>query len=232
MDRITISTGLLCAAFATLPAWAGRPLHTDDAYALEPSACEFEGVRQQLSARSESSGESAATLSCGFGWNSQVGLSYALASGSDSSRGLQLGGKTRIWGAEPDGAALTLAWAVGAGRSDGEKWRHEHNEFTLVGTVPLGPGAVHLNLGHARDLPSGWVYTPWGLAWEHQELDWSGWKWAPMAEVFGDDHGESWWNTGARFNVRADQLSLNFSYGCRFGSDRTCLASVGFKLAF
>jgi hypothetical protein len=215
-----------------MPAWAGRPLQAEDADILEPSACELEGFRQQFSARGDSSGESALTVNCGIGWNSQVGLTASRANGSDGSRGLNLGGKTRIWRADPDGAAFTVAWAIGAGQPDGGDWRHELSQVTLVGSVPLGPGTVHLNLGHARDRPSSLVYTPWGVAWEHKDLDWQGFKWAPMAEVFGDGHGESWWNTGARFTVVEDRLSLNLSYGCRWGSDRTCLSSLGFKLSF
>ena len=223
---------MLALALAVAPCWAGRPLQTEDADMLERGACELEGVRQQRSATGDSAGENDATLGCGVGWNSQVGLGFARANGSDRSRGVQLGGKTRLWRAEPDGAALTLAWAIGAGRPDGGEWRHEHNDLTLVASLPLGPGNVHLNVGHARDLPSRLVYTPWGLAWEHQDLDWHGRKWAPMAEVFGDDHGSAWWNAGARFTVREDQLSLNLSYGCRWRNDRVCLSSVGFKLAF
>lgn len=225
-------TAGLALAMAAAPCWAGRPLQTEDADTLERSACELEGVRQQRSATSDSSAEAALSLGCGIGWNSQVGLGFARSKGSDSSRGAQLGGKSRLWRNEPDGAALTLAWAIGAGQPDGGAWRHESSDLTLVASLPAGPGSVHLNVGHARDLPSRQVSTPWGLAWEHQDLDWRGGKWAPMAEVFGDDHGSAWWNAGVRFSLREDQLSMNLSYGCRWRNDRACLSSLGFKLSF
>jgi hypothetical protein len=229
----TVGLALALAAVAIAPCRAGQPLQTEDADTLERAACELEGTRQQQrSTGADSSGEFALALGCGVGWDSQVGLGFARATGSDGSRGVELRGKTRIWRAEPEGAALTLAWALGSGRPDGGEWRHEHNEFTLVASLPLGPGIAHLNLGHARDLPSRLISTPWGLAWERLELDWGGWKWAPMAEVFGDDHGSSWWNTGARFTVREDQLWLNLSYGCSWQTDRKCLATLGFKVAF
>jgi hypothetical protein len=53
-----------------------------------------------------------------------------------------------------------------------------------------------------------------------------------MAEVFGDDRGDVWWNLAARLTLVPERLFIDISYGRQTHAERARLVTAGFKLAF
>lgn len=211
-------------------AHAGRPLQTEDAGILEPRDCEVEGATQRLrlpgAARST---ENSLQLACGIGASTQL----AIAASSDSSagtsdKGLRLGGKTEIWSAGKDGAALTLAWGASGLKPAGASWQRGSAEARAVASVPGAGLTWHLNLGHERDLQAKSSTTVWGVAAEHPGTG----TVAPMAELFGDDRGAAWWNFGVRWTLREDRAFLDVSYGRQMSRGQPQLLTAGFKFVF
>jgi hypothetical protein len=232
--HLTFVAAVVAAAFLSTAAHAGRPLQTEDAGVLDRGACEIEGATLRVSLPGEHASENDLGLSCGVGFNSQVGLGLSsLRSGGERTRGATLGGKTGLWksGEGDDASALTLAWGVSAEHTNGG-WKRSSTDLNLVVSVPVTAGTVHLNLGHSRAGQSSLRSTNWNAAFEHEGFELGGLKWAPMAELFGDDHGARWWNMAARLTVVPDKFFLDLSYGQQMGAEKARLTTLGFKLAF
>jgi hypothetical protein len=230
LPRLSAATGALILA---LPALAGRPLQTEDAGVLDTGGCEVEGVVERVRLDGGTARARSLVANCGVGLRSQLGIGggWWRALG-ERSRSAGLGGKTRLWAGDSDGApAFTLAWAVGADRTDG-RWRRSGYEVKAVASVGAGPGTLHANLGHAREREPRRSLTTWNLAWEHEGLTLGGITLAPMAEVFGDDRGDAWWNLAARLTLVPERLFVDASYGRQTNANKARLFTVGFKLAF
>ncbi len=223
--------GLLLAAVA---AHAGRPLQTEDAGIVAASGCEVEGARLASREDGDAGGESGLALACGIGRASQLSLGGAQTrEAGTSDRALTLGGKTRLWPVEGgEGPALTLAGAATGVRPAGGGWRRDRARLTLAGSLPVDGATLHLNLGHARERPTRRVSTTWALAWERDATPAEGPGWAPMAELFGDDHGQAWWNLAARLTLVPGRAFVDASWGRRFAGGPARLFTAGFKLAF
>ena len=232
--QFTVFVTAVAAALLSSVAHAGRPLQTEDAGVLERSACEIEGASLRNAVVGERSTNNDLGLGCGIGLNSQVGLGLsALRAGSERTRGANLGGKTGLWksGDGDDASALTLAWGVAAEHTAGG-WKRSRSDLTLVASVPVTAGTVHLNLGHTRTAGSSSRSTNWNAAFEHDGFELLGLKWAPMAELFGDDHSARWWNLAARWAMLPEQFFLDLSYGRQVGAAKARLTTLGFKVAF
>lgn len=202
---------------------------------LDPRACELEGASLHLHDRTARSREDGLAIGCGIGWRSQVGVAIARTrEDGERTRLLQANGKTGLWQGEGDAApSVALAWSVGAHRHDRDSdWHRASADLNLVASLPIAAHAVHLNLGHARDIPSGLVATTWGMAFEHAGVHLAGMTWAPMAELFGDDRESPWWNLALRATVVPDRLYLDVSYGRPIRPEAARLITAGFKIAF
>jgi hypothetical protein len=235
MRHLTVLTAALAAALS-LPAHAGRPLQSEDAGVLEPGAWELEAASSRLSADGAGVTDNTLQLARGIGMRSQIALAWGRAhSGGASEQSLTLGGKTRLW--QRDGGAqqptLALAWALGSAREPGHAWRHAATELNLVWTHPVGDETLlHANLGHARDEIGRARSTTWSAAWEHTGHAVGGLTLAPMAELFGDDHGKPWWNVGLRLTLVPDVAYVDASHGRQTGAERARLTTLGAKFAF
>lgn len=231
MKKTTRSIAVaLAGASLALAAHAGRPLQTEDAGVLERGACELEGATERVSVSGASARGSSLQFGCGVGLQSQVALAAATAkAGGESSRGLVLVGKTALWNSGDADAALTLAWGLQWAKADGDGWRHASTDFNLVYSRPLPADlTLHANLGHSRDQVAGKRGTSWAIAVEHAGFG----AFAPMAEIFGDDHGQSWWNLGLRIAAVPEKVFFDLSTGRQFGAERARLVTLGFRLAF
>jgi hypothetical protein len=223
-----------CGAMVLLsPAHAGRPLQTEDAGLLERGACELEGAGLRLSSDEGRATEIGLGLGCGIGFNSQLGLGASQSREvGQNTTGVDIGGKTGVWAGEGDAASeVAIAWSLGATREDSH-WRYSETSLNLVGSIPLEPVTLHLNLGHAREVPSRIVSTTWGVAVEHDGFDIGELNWAPMAELFGDDRGDPWGNIAARFTLVPERFFVDVSWGRSLGESSEQLFTAGFKLAF
>jgi hypothetical protein len=230
----------LCLAVTTamtvLDAHAGRPLQTEDAGVLEPGAWELELAHSRVRLGAARAHDTSVQLARGIGWDSQFALAVGRArSGGERADSAAALGKTELWnnGNKDGAAALTLAWAVTGIKAGTDGWRHAATDLTLVYSRPLAGGlTLHANLGHARDEFERIGSTGWGLALEHDGVAVGDGRLAPMAELFGDDRGSRWWNTGLRWTVRPDAVWLDASFGREFASQPATLVTFGLKIAF
>lgn len=224
-----------CAAWCVLlgPAHAGRPLQTEDAAVLGAAEREVEGVSQRLRTATASARDHALTFNFGVGLNSQTGMTLSRATGDgESGRTLVVGGKTGLWTSQGErSGALTLAWGIAADRVDGS-WQHSGRFGALVASLPAAPGTLHLNVSHDQDRVSERHTTGWNLAWEHAGVDASDVILQPMAEVFGNDRGEAWWNLALRATLVANRLFMDASFARQLRLDHARLLTIGFKFAF
>ncbi len=233
---LRLPTALLAGALvATTPAWAGRPLQTDDAGVLAPAACELEGVGLRLAGDARTT-EFALQLGCGVGFDSQIGLAVAHArTDGVGGSGVALVGKTAVWTAAPSAAlpdALALAWGVIGARIGSDGWRHAGTEVALLYTRPVAAGwLAHANLGHARNALTRTGTTTWGVGIEYEGRDGGG-RWVPVAEIFGDDRDRPSWNVGLRHAVAAERWQVDVSYGRQFSTARPSWLTIGTKFAF
>ena len=230
-----LTAALACSlALCALPGQAARPLQTDDAGVIGAGACELEGAHAKGRAAGLRARESSAGLGCGIGWNSQLGLAYAQASSAGLKvRGAALLGKTGIWSGQGEGApALAASWALGWTKAPGTGWEREGSEFRLIGTLPLGAVMLHANLGHLRERASGFKATTWGLALESEELPAGAMRWAPLAELYGDDRGDRWFAAGLRWTVLPERLYLDIGHARQSGGLKARVNQLGFRLAF
>jgi hypothetical protein len=230
-------THLMIAAVVTVglqPAWAARPLATDDAGVIASGGCEFEASRVVARHGTDRTGETAAALACGMAFGAQLGLGYGRARGPEGrADGLALSAKAELWtGAGATAPALALAGALGWGRTAGQDWQRESSEVRLIGTLPVVHAFVHVNLGHARSHTGGPKATTWGLALEHQPATLAGLGWAPLAEVYGDDRGDRWVNVGVRTTVLPDRLFVDLAYARQQAPEKARVWNAGLRFAF
>jgi hypothetical protein len=142
-------------------------------------------------------------------------------------------GKTALWSGQGEGAtALAASWALGWAQAPGADWEREGSQFRLIATQPLGPVMLHANLGHLRERGSGLRATTWGVALESEELPAGPLRWAPMAELYGDDRGDRWLAAGLRLTVLPERLYLDLSHARQRGGDKARSTQVGFRLGF
>ncbi len=234
-SRPALAPLALAALLAGLaaPALAGRPLQTEDAGVLAAGAWELEGAWGRAKAGGISARAATVQLGRGFGPAQAallLGRASAAGAGADMAAFV---GKARLW--ESGDAGLVLAWGLGWGRdrSAGGGWQHDTSELRLVYSRPVGAGlTLHANLARSRDERAQQHSNGWNLALEHEGFALAGVHTAAMAEVFGDNRGERWWNAGLRFTLAADSAWLDTSYGRRFSGGDDRLFTLGFKLAF
>lgn len=223
----------LCLPLLALPAQAGRPLQTEDAGVLDRGACEVETVVERVRVDGGTGRERSLAAQCGIGLDSQLGVAGGWwRAGGERGRSAGIGGKTLVWAGAGEGApAFALAWGVGADRIDGQ-WRRSGHFLNAVASIGAGPGTLHANLGLAREREPRRSLTTWNLAWEHEGHALGTLTLAPMAEVFGDDRGDLWWNLAARLTVVPDRVFLDASYGRQTKAEKARLMTAGLKLVF
>jgi len=231
--RLLFDVTLCVAVMTTAPAFAGRPLQTEDAGVLARGTCEVEGSSARLSAADSRERSDALQLACGVGGATQLALAIRSLriDATDDAQGVEFNGKTEVWHGSggDDAPALTLAYAFHAVKLGGQGWRHALSEARLVYTRTLhADWLLHGNLGHARNETSHTRATTWGLAFEHTGMG----AFAPMAELFGLDRSPAWWNLAVRATVARDALFIDASYGQQMSAARPRLITLGFKAVF
>lgn len=229
--RGSIAFVLSAVVALAAPAWAGRPLATEDAGVLAAGECEIES----FAARAHASGNPAASvlwgqLGCGVGGASQVaaGLGRERAPG-ERTHLAGLSGKTSLRELTEAGSGFALAYTLLAAKPRGRSMRGDASEVRAVLTVPQGAWQLHANLGVSRDHAAGRTSTTWGVALERAgavgALD-------LMGEVFGDDRARPWVQVGLRYPLIADRLFIDAAWATQPSRHGDRLVSVGVKHAF
>ena len=225
------SVGWVLCSFLALPAWAGRPLATEDAGVLERGECELEA----FGARERVPGSAKVTtlfgqVGCGIGWNTQLaaGLGREREAG-ERTRLVGLGGKTALRPLTDTDYGVTVAYSLQWTRVPGENLGRNSSEVKGVLTVPVREWLVHANLGPSYDHRAREWSTVYGVAFERPgalgPLD-------LMGEVFGTDRERATLQFGVRWPVIPERLFLDASIGRQLEGNGARLLSVGIKHAF
>jgi hypothetical protein len=230
-SRIAAVAGLGLAASLSLPAWAGRPLATEDAGVLGRGECEIES----FAGRARASGGDTehtrwAQFGCGIGYNSQLALGAGdQKAGGETTHISAVVGKTYLRELTDDQTGVVIAYAFLGAKAPGEGFKHEATEIKAVLTGPTNGWLLHANLGSNFSHTAAPYGTVWALAAERPAAV------GPvdlMAEVFGDNHSDPWVQFGARWQVVPERFFLDASWGVQTDSARTKVVTIGLKLAF
>lgn len=223
---------ILLPALACGAAQAARPLVTEDAGVLGRGECELEGVAGRTS--SSGPGETTALLqvACGVGLQTQLAGAFGTSrTEGESSLAAAATGKTSLRELTDEQAGVALAYALAGGRPSGMGWRYGSTTLLGVVTVPLRKEwLLHANLGASYSRPERATTAIWAAAVEVLRVEGSAFD--LMAETFGTQRDPPWVNAGVRYTVVPERFTINASFGAQGGSERTKLATVGFKLNF
>jgi len=206
----------LIGLFLCLPSWAARPFVTDDARLTTEGSCQLEiWMRAYPDSR-----ELWALPACNPGGNLEFTLGGGAAWYNDGAYTtdyvFQL--KTLFKPLVTNGWGLGLS--VGAVRHP--EIRPGPNQLgNTYAYLPFSASfnndkfIMHANLGWLRDQASSQDKMTWGLGGELQ----TGPRLALIAETFGDDKTQAYWQAGVRFFVVPNLFQIDATTGQPFGGD-------------
>ena len=209
-----LAAAALVAGLAAVPAFAGRPLTTDDAAIVEDKGCQLETWVD----RSRSATIGWAAPACNFGWGLewQAGFARVRETGeSFSDQYLQLKKMLRDpTEASPWGVAVTLGANRHSRAGSYDGW---DNPYVLVPvTVTSGAFTLHVQPGWARDRARDRDVVAWGVAGEYDINE----RVTIVAEVFGENARNPFLRAGFRWTLIKDHLSLDLTQVVRSGGER------------
>lgn len=221
---------MLLASFFTCPAWAGRPLATEDAGVLGDRECEIESYAGIVRERN-SPGVNAlwAQYGCGIGRDTQLAFGAGTErSAGDLTKVAALTGKTFLRELTEEQTGFTLAYALFGAQEPGNSFKHEATELKAAVTAPLNGWLLHANLGAHYAHKISQHSSVWALAVERPGAI------GPvdlMAEVFGDDRSAAWMQVAARWTIVPKRFYLDTSWGVQTDRARAKQITVGLKIA-
>lgn len=206
---------LLLPAIAAVPAFAARPMITDDARTVDAKACQVETWVK----KNRDSTEYWALPACNFTGNLELTLGGALGRDDAGTRttDVVLQGKTLFRTLEPNGWSVGLAFG---------NVRHPaiRTNANLIGDLYAYVPAsfsfrddrviLHTNLGWLHEKDAGRHRATWGLGSETQL---SGRTWL-IAEAFGQNRGNPFYQVGVRHWLVPDRVQIDTTFGNRAGS--------------
>jgi hypothetical protein len=228
---------LWAAVISAIPSavLAGRPLVTEDAGVLAPGHCEIESFIAREHTADGRSPSRQAGVCCGVGATWQLNAAAASeAAGSQNTRQAAWSGKLALGTGAEDQAAWVLAWcqAFSRTRPGASRWQREATAVDLVASVPRDGATWHFNLGHQRQHQGATRSTLWAVAYEGSTWPLSGLGITPMAEVFGNDRGQAFWQGALRLTVVPERWLLDASWDRSWRGEATRLFTLGTKIAF
>lgn len=196
------------------PAYAGRPMQTDDADLIDAGSCQLEAWID----RNRDSTELWAVPSCNPGGNLELSAGGALVrQESDTDVAALLQGKTLFKKMQPNGWGIGLAGGVEHRPQDSGGVRDWYAYIPLSKSFRDDRTLVHANLGWLHDGEEKRNRMTWGLGGEIQlaERHWL------MAEIFGHDRGTPLYQLGFGYWPIGERLQLDAAYGQGFGNGET-----------
>ncbi len=217
--------GLVTAGFAAPHAQAARPMVTDDARIVDAKACQIESWVKG----NRGSTEFWALPACNFTGNLEFtfGGAHAREAGRTRTTDILVQGKTLLKPLDTNG------WVVGLAAGTVRHPDSDNGTQDWYANVPASFSfrddgmVVHANLGWMRDGKTLHDGLTWGLGSEAhlQERTWL------IAEAFGQNHGNPFYQLGLRHWLMPDRIQLDTTYGNRVGSSRQeRWFSVGLRL--
>lgn len=233
VNRLCAAALLVFSVAAPEAAFAGRPLVTEDAGVLAAGECEIE----TWFGRARESGAAhvdGAWLqpSCGlpFPLASQIGVALSAEHGGDGrTPGWAISGKTALRKLTDEQWGFALAWSTARTRVAGDSWRQSGASVLAVLSVPIESDLLaHANLGWTRSEAPRHDAVFWSVAMEKTGVG----PFDLMAETYATGGESAWVNTGLRYWVVRERLSLNASAGVKPSGTRETLYTLGAKLSF
>ena len=225
--HLTLAAALSLSVIA--PAFAGKPLNTDDAGTIAKGECEIEAYASAYRVSSANASGLTSQFSCGVVEGTQLGIGlgrYNDDTGNVDS--ISLSGKTQIIDGGKDSTSLSLGFGAVGTSSPGQSMSLSNYTFSLLATKPLTEDfSVHFNAGLLRDSSRGSAknYGIWGLAGEYALTE----KVALVGETYGQEGSKPWTGVGARWQA-SKALSLGLLFASQGGGDSTF--TMGAKFSF
>lgn len=211
--KFAIMLGLFCV----LPAWAARPFVTDDARLTTAGSCQVESWTRSYEHRQEVW----VLPACNPGGNLEItaGAGRAREDGAPASTDYVLQLKTLFKPLESDG----WGWGLALGRMQHPGSEPGPNQFgNTYAYLPFSAAfgrdrfIVHANLGWLRDRASRQDRATWGLGLEYYPAP----RVALIAESFGDDQAQPYWQTGLRYSIVPELLQVDTTVGAQHDGRR------------
>jgi len=197
------------AAWALLvvagPAFAGRPLTTEDAAVVDEQACQLEAWIDR--SRNTTTGWFVPACNFGGGIQWQVGGARYREGGAGNSSEAYAQAKGLLREARDDSP-----WSVGVVLGV----MRESPYALLPVTFTSGDFTWHVQPGWARDRERRRNTTQWGVAGEFAANP----CFSLVAEAFGENSERPFVRAGARWSVVRDRLDLDFTLVTRSGATR------------
>jgi hypothetical protein len=199
----------IAALAASLPAFAGRPLTTEDAAVLEDKACQLETWVDR--SRNATQGWLVPACNFGLGIEWQVGVSREWSGGSSRMPESYLQAKGLFRELKED-SPWGVGWVAGVTRrpanEDHKGWENPY--LLLPVSWSAGDFNFHFQPGWARDREAGRELAVWGFAVEHtsKPLD-------IVAEVFGQNSEKPYVRGGLRWTPIHERLDIDLTYVAR-----------------
>jgi hypothetical protein len=211
-----------CAVGGSAPAFAYRPLITDDASVNPRGKCQVEAYQ----VREPGLDVLAVAPACGIGWDLELGLEFTRPSPRVDDRG---GLGVQVKAAFP---SLSVAgWDFGAKVSEftlrTPTIRDEKPElWSAVGLATTSIAdllTVHVNLGAAYATEARRTVAVYGIAAMHE----FGQRGFVFAELAGDNRSPAFQNVGARIWLIHERLGLDFTAGRVAGTRDATIYTIG-----
>ena len=199
-------------ALASLAAYAGRPLTTEDAATLEDKACQVEAWID----RGSDFTSAWAVPACNFGWGIewQAGFARRKDEAAPTSYDESYFQAKKVLVAPTEGG-WGYGLVVGVSRFLHRPSHRGYDDPYVIVPVtwtPDAPTAIHLNIGWTRDRDQKIDSTLWGIAGERNITE----RVTLVGEVFGDDRTRPFMRVGTRINAMKG-LDFDLTYVTRSG---------------
>jgi hypothetical protein len=195
------------AAMLANPAWAARPMITDDARITDTGACQLESWVQRF----RDATDVWALPACNPGGNFEItaGGAYSHADGGSQTGAVLIQGKTLFKPLETDGWGIGIvggyATQPGGGSSSGSPYGYIPLSFSLADDRLF----LHLNLGIIRLRESGRMQQTFGLAAEFALTE----RIYVIGETFGQHDVGGFFQGGVRVWLIPDRVQVDATLG-------------------
>lgn len=202
--------------FVAIPAFAGRPLTTDDASVLEDKACQVESWVD----RSKAATTFWIVPACNFGGGIEWQFGAARTREQLRSRQSEISVQAKAVLPAAEKSPWNLGIVFGLTRRPLEaQFNGWDNPYVVVPFSVLPPNsrnAFHANIGWRLDRAGLRNVTLWGLAAETG----IGERFTLLGEVFGENSEKPSIRVGGRYSAIKDHLDLDLSLVTRPGGNR------------
>jgi hypothetical protein len=198
-----------------MPAFAGRPLTTEDASVVEDKACQLETWLD----RSREATHGWLVPACNFGANIEWQAGFARTREDGRSRFSEAYFQAKTFWSLAEDAPWAIGLVTGVARKQRETHRGWESPYVIVPlsvTSDRNATTFHFSVGWSHDRAARRNATLWGVAAETAISP----RLTLLGETFGENGARPFIRAGGRFSVVKDLLDADLSYVTRPGGPR------------